>query len=221
MWPVLGLRLAFVREGIGLELQQLALSQSLVEAGQFFFARGWVPATSSNFSVRLDDSRALLTVSGRHKGQLTNDDFLHVSIDSGFSLESGKRPSAETLLHTQLYLRDASIGCVLHTHSMPATVLSRLTEGALLLEGYELAKAFAGVESHEASLSIPVFANDQDIPRLAANVEAWFNRHGMPVAYLIEGHGLYTWGATVDDAVRHVEALEFMLECELWLRRVS
>jgi len=43
----------------------------------------------------------------------------------------------------------------------------------------------------------------------------------VPVAYLIEGHGLYTWGATVDDAVRHIEALEFMLECELWLRRIG
>ncbi|MEW5837209.1 MAG: methylthioribulose 1-phosphate dehydratase [Pseudomonadota bacterium] len=201
--------------------QQDRLSQALVDAGRFFFARGWVPATSSNFSVRLDESRALLTVSGRHKGKLTLEDFLHVSVDSGFSLEPGKRPSAETLLHTQLYLRDAEIGCVLHTHSMPATVLSRLTEGALLLEGYELAKAFSGVDSHETSLTIPVFANDQDIPRLAAEVEAWLNRHGMPVGYLIEGHGLYTWGATVEDAVRHVEALEFMLECELWLRRVA
>lgn len=204
-----------------MDFQQTELSQSLVETGRFFYARGWVPATSSNFSVRLDEERALLTVSGRHKGKLTEADFLRVAIDSGFSLEAGKRQSAETLLHTQIYVREPDVGCVLHTHSMPATVLSRLTEGVLLLEGYELAKAFPGVESHEASLSIPVFANDQDIPRLAAAVDGWINRHGLPVGYLIEGHGLYTWGETVDDAVRHVEALEFMLECELWLRRVG
>ncbi|TQV64707.1 MAG: methylthioribulose 1-phosphate dehydratase [Halothiobacillaceae bacterium] len=202
-------------------MMQTELANALVEAGRFFFSRGWVPATSSNFSARLDDERALLTVSGRHKGRLSSDDFLRVSIESGFSLEVGRRPSAETLLHTQLYAREPAIGCVLHTHSMPATVLSRLTEGALALEGYELAKAFPGVSTHESTLTIPVFANDQDIPRLAAEVDAWINRHGMPVGYLIEGHGLYTWGATVDDTVRHVEALEFMLECELWLRRVG
>ncbi len=197
------------------------LASALIEAGRFFFSRGWVPATSSNFSARIDDSRALLTVSGRHKGRLTADDFLRVAIDSGFSLDPGKRPSAETLLHTQLYARFPSIGCVLHTHSMPATVLSRLTEGALELEGYELSKAFPGVDSHEAVLSLPVFANDQDIPRLAAAVEEWIDRHGLPVGYLIEGHGLYTWGGGIEEAVRHVEALEFLLECELWLRRVG
>lgn len=204
-----------------METLQLERAQSLVEAGRFFFSRGWVPATSSNFSARLDEACALLTVSGRHKGRLTTDDFLRVAIDSGFSLDAGRRPSAETLLHTQLYARDPSIGCVLHTHSMPATVLSRLTESGLELEGYELAKAFPGVDSHEATLTIPVFANDQDIPRLAAEVDAWIDAHGLPVGYLIEGHGLYTWGATVSDAVRHVEALEFLLECELWLRRVG
>ena len=32
--------------------------------------------------------------------------------------------------------------------------------------------------------------------------------------YLIAGHGLYTWGRTVDDALRHVEAFEFLFECE-------
>jgi methylthioribulose-1-phosphate dehydratase len=202
-------------------MQQHELAQALVEAGRFFFSRGWVPATSSNFSARLDDARALLTVSGRHKGRLSPDDFLRVSIDSGFSLDEGRRPSAETLLHTQLYAREPTIGCVLHTHSIPATVLSRLTEGALELEGYEVAKAFPGVHTHESTVNIPVFANDQDIPCLAAGVDAWIDRHGSPVGYLIEGHGLYTWGATVDDAVRHVEALEFLLECELWLRRVG
>jgi methylthioribulose-1-phosphate dehydratase len=200
---------------------QTELRQSLVEAGRFFFSRAWVPATSSNFSARLDEERALLTVSGRHKGRLTTDDFLRVAIDSGFSLDAGKRPSAESLLHTQIYVREPGVGCVLHTHSMPATVLSRLSGGVLELEGYELAKAFPGVDSHEYSLTLPVFANDQDIPRLAAAVDDWISRHGLPVGYLIEGHGLYTWGATVEDTVRHIEALEFMLECELWLRRVA
>lgn len=200
---------------------QQELAQALIDAGRFFFSRGWVPATSSNFSARLDEARALLTVSGRHKGKLTMDDFLRVALDSGFSLDADKRPSAETLLHTQLYLRDPAIGCVLHTHSMPATVLSRLTDGVLELEGYELAKAFPGVDTHESTLVIPVFGNDQDIPRLATEVDAWIDRHGLPVGYLIEGHGLYTWGKTVSDAVRHVEALEFLLECELWLRRIG
>ena len=37
-------------------------------------------------------------------------------------------------------------------------------------------------------------------------------------AYLIRGHGLYAWGATVDQARHRVEALEFLFECELYER---
>jgi len=31
-------------------------------------------------------------------------------------------------------------------------------------------------------------------------------------AFLLRRHGLYTWGDTLPDAVRHVEVLEFLLE---------
>jgi methylthioribulose-1-phosphate dehydratase len=31
-------------------------------------------------------------------------------------------------------------------------------------------------------------------------------------AILIAGHGMYTWGRSIDDAERHVEILEFLLE---------
>ena len=46
------------------------LSQEIINAGRFLYGRGWSPATSSNYSTRLSASEALLTVSGKHKGQL-------------------------------------------------------------------------------------------------------------------------------------------------------
>ena len=102
------------------------LAQEIIDAGRFLYGRGWSPATSSNYSTRLSPSEALLTVSGKHKGQLGLDDVLATDL-SGNSLEPGKKPSAETLLHTQLYSWRPEIGAVLHTHSVNATVLSRLT----------------------------------------------------------------------------------------------
>ena len=39
--------------------------------------------------------------------------------------------------------------------------------------------------------------------------------------YLIEGHGLYAWGRDVGEAMRHLEAIEFMLSAELELRRLG
>lgn len=196
------------------------LTRQIIDAGRFLYGRGWSPATSSNYSARLDAERALLTVSGKHKGQLTEDDVLATDL-AGNSLEPGKKPSAETLLHTQLYAWRADIGAVLHTHSVNATVLSRLTAGdRLLLEDYELQKAFAGVTSHEGRVVVPIFANDQDIARLAGQVQQWLDAHPDCVGYLIRGHGLYTWGPQMSDALRQIEAFEFLFECELKTRQV-
>jgi methylthioribulose-1-phosphate dehydratase len=194
-------------------------ASELIDAGRFLFARGWVPATSGNFSARLADGRLALTVSGRHKGRLGMDDILLADAD-GTSLDA-RRPSAETALHTQLYRRFPEIGCVLHPHTVHATLLSRLSDAPLLLQDYELLKAFPGVDSHLCSVTVPVFANDQDIPRLAASVDTWMDRNPPIHGYLIAGHGFYTWGSSVQDALRHVEAFEFLFECELKLRGLA
>ncbi|ANF26976.1 methylthioribulose 1-phosphate dehydratase [Stutzerimonas stutzeri] len=197
------------------------LAQAIIEAGQFLYSKGWSPATSSNYSARLTSAEVLLTASGKHKGQLTADDLLAVDMN-GLSLELDKNPSAETLLHTQLYRWKSKIGAVLHTHSVNATVLSRICHSdSLVLVDYELQKAFSGVSSHESQVLVPVFENDQDIRRLAARVQPWLNEHPDCVGYLIRGHGLYTWGAHLKDALRQIEAFEFLFECELKLRMLQ
>ena len=194
------------------------LAQEIIDAGRFLYGRGWSPATSSNYSTRLSATEALLTVSGKHKGQLGLDDVLTTDL-AGNSLEPGKKPSAETLLHTQLYNWRAEIGAVLHTHSVNATVLSRLTaEDFIEFEDYELQKAFSGVSTHESRVRVPIFDNDQDIARLAAKVQPWLEAHPDCAGYLIRGHGLYTWGARMSDALRQIEAFEFLFECELKTR---
>ncbi|MBS5838976.1 MAG: methylthioribulose 1-phosphate dehydratase [Pseudomonas sp.] len=196
------------------------LSLEIIDAGRFLYGRGWSPATSSNYSTRLSASEALLTVSGKHKGQLGLDDVLATDM-AGNSLEPGKKPSAETLLHTQLYNWRPEIGAVLHTHSVNATVLSRLTPGdSITFEDYELQKAFSGVSTHASRVRVPIFDNDQDIPRLAGNVQPWLDAHPDCVGYLIRGHGLYTWGPCMSDALRQIEAFEFLFECELKTRAV-
>lgn len=179
---------------------------------------GWTPATSSNFSLRLDDRHAAITVSGRDKGRLTEADIMVVDMD-GRAVGSDHRPSAETLLHTQLYSRFAETGCVLHTHSRVQTVASRLFAGAgqVRLEGYELLKAFHGNTTHEAEIDLPVLPNSQDMRTLAAQVDALLDDRCM-WGYLIDGHGLYAWGRDMAEARRHLEAFEFLLGCELDLR---
>lgn len=203
-----------------MSLTREQLSVEIIEAGRFLYGRGWSPATSSNYSARLSPTEALLTVSGKHKGQLGLDDVLATDL-AGNSLEPSKKPSAETLLHTQLYQWRADIGAVLHTHSVNATVLSRLTAAEVIeFEDYELQKAFSGISTHESRVRVPIFDNDQDITRLATKVQPWLDAHPDCVGYLIRGHGLYTWGARMSDALRQIEAFEFLFECELKTRAV-
>ncbi len=183
--------------------------------------RGWTPATSSNFSRRIDAGHVAITVSGRDKGRLTEADIMVVDLD-GQPVATQHRPSAETLLHTQLYKRYPEIGCVLHTHSQTQTVASRLYagQGHVHLEGYELLKAFAGTTTHDTALDLPVYPNTQDMPTLAAQVDATLDRQDL-WGYLIDGHGLYAWGRDMAEARRHLEAFEFLLGCELELRRLQ
>ncbi|TWH10331.1 MULTISPECIES: methylthioribulose 1-phosphate dehydratase [Pseudoxanthomonas] len=196
-------------------------AQSLIANIRELAQRGWTPATSSNFSERLDQAHAAITVSGRDKGRLAEDDIMVVDLE-GRAVGRQLRPSAETLLHTRLYRRFPEVGCVLHTHSPTQTVASRLyaRQGRIRLEGYELLKAFEGNSTHETAIEVPVFANTQDMTVLAAQVDEVLDRQPL-WGYLIDGHGLYAWGRTMADARRHLEAFEFLLGCELELRRLG
>ena len=200
------------------ERQQRA--DELIEAGRLLYSLGMVPATSGNFSARLLDNTMLITVSGRNKGRLTRADIM-LADTAGNSLD-GNRPSAETRLHVQIYNHFPDARCVLHPHSVNATLLSLLTEGDIELQGYEILKAFPGINSHACKVTVPVFSNDQDIGRLATAVETRMQDsedifHG----YLIRGHGFYTWGNSVDDALKHVEAFEFLFDCEMRRKEVT
>lgn len=196
-------------------------TRAIVEAGRFLYGQGWSPATSSNYSARIDHSNIAITVSGRHKGQLTAGDVMVVDLE-GRAVHSDARPSAETMLHTVLYKLFPDIGAVLHTHSVKATVLSRLCAAGLplVLEGYELQKAFEGIDTHESTLTVPIFENTQDISALARQTAAWLRENPDQPGYLIRGHGLYAWGRTMEDCLRNVEAFEFLFECELETMRV-
>jgi methylthioribulose-1-phosphate dehydratase len=197
-----------------------AAADELIANTRELAALGWTPATSSNFSMRIDERTAAITVSGRDKGKLTRADIMAVDF-AGRAVGTEQRPSAETVLHTQLYKRMPEVGCVLHTHSLAQTLASKLYAGAghIRFEEYELIKAFRGQETHEAVMDVPVLANNQHIPTLAAQVDVLLDKKEF-WGYLIEGHGLYAWGRDMAEARRHLEAFEFLIKCELEMRKL-
>jgi methylthioribulose-1-phosphate dehydratase len=197
-----------------------ARAAEIVATTRELAALGWTPATGGNFSMRLDGQHAAITVSGRDKGRLTAADIMVVDFE-GNAVGSSHRPSAETLLHTQLYKRFPEVGCVLHTHSLNQTLASRLYAGAghVRFEDYELIKAFRGQSTHATKMDVPVLPNSQHMPTLAAQVDVLLDA-GPLCGYLIEGHGLYAWGTDITEARRHLDAFEFLLSCELEMRKL-
>lgn len=187
----------------------------LIKIGQRFDSRGWVLGTSGNFSFVIDDEplRLAITRSGTQKGELTAADIMELDGD-GISVGTTPGiPSAETRLHLEV-IAARPVRAVLHTHSTWSTLVSDrfAPRGGVAIQGYEMLKGLAGVTTHEHREWIPIVENDQDMPRLAAKIGETLQAHPECHAFLLRRHGLYTWGATLAEAVRHVEIVEFLLE---------
>jgi methylthioribulose-1-phosphate dehydratase len=190
------------------------IEAGLVELVRNCYARGWVLGTSGNFSAVVSREPLSLTVtcSGLDKSCLAADQFVRVNASGVVTHGTGK-PSAETALHL-VVVRERQAGVVLHTHSVWSTILSghHAGEQGLWIEGYEMLKGLQGITSHTHREWLPIVENDQDMPRLAGVVEALLKRHPEVHGFLLRNHGLYTWGADLAQAKRHLEILEFLLE---------
>jgi len=186
--------------------------KAIVAVGRWLDSRGWAPATAGNYSIRLDDGTFAVTVSGRHKGRLTEDDVMTVDA-AGASLD-GKKPSAETALHMQLYRLFPGVGAVLHSHSPAAVGLTRVLARDWTIAGHELLKAYPGIATHATSVTIPIVENSQDMAEIEAAIAPRLLADPPPPAYLIRGHGLYGWGRDMAEAERVIEATEWLVEAE-------
>src|SRR4029450_5771714 len=147
------------------------------------------------------------------KGDLTPDQILQIDEAGNLTSAASGRPSAEARLHVEI-VRARGAGAVLHTHSMWSTLLSdhHAPTHGFAIEGYEMLKGLEGVKTHQHREWIPVLENDQDMVRLGVKVREELMRHPTCHAFLLRRHGLYTWGDTLLQAVRHVEIVEFLLE---------
>jgi methylthioribulose-1-phosphate dehydratase len=180
---------------------------------------GWAPATSTNYSVRLPNDAApaycAITSSGVNKGTIEVKHILTIDQHGRPIDADGLKPSAETPLHLLLY-RTMDAGAVLHTHSLPAALLSQLArdEGQVLISGWELLKGLSGIDTHEVEISLPVFPNSQDMQALSARVEQSISTKRACYGFLLAGHGLYVWGKDLPEAKRHLEVLEYLLQCQ-------
>ena len=190
-------------------------AQELVDCIHFLHQKGFAPATSNNYSFRKKGEEVItISSSGKDKGLFAEADLMKVDLN-GKAINDERRPSAETLLHTMIYAHQAEVCCVLHTHTVFNTVLSSIfeDEGNIRLEGFEVLKGLSGIKTHDTFVDIPVFSNSQDMESLSDEILRYWERHPDMRAFLLAGHGLYTWGKDIASTKRHIEVLEFLFEC--------
>ena len=187
------------------------ICEELAGAGREFHRRGWMLGTSGNLSavVEREPLTLAITGSGLDKGALTD---AQIAI-LGREPAPGPAASAEAPLHRML-VESRGAGAVFHTHSIWATIVSErhIERGGIWIEGYEMLKGLDGVTTHEHREWIPILENSQDMDELAGRIREVIDRRNASHGLLIRRHGLYTWGADIAGARRHVEILEFLLE---------
>jgi methylthioribulose-1-phosphate dehydratase len=69
-----------------------------------------------------------------------------------------------------------------------------------------------GVRTHEHREWLPILNNSQDTSELSQNISRSLRKHSGIHGLLLRGHGLYSWGASLQEAKHHIEILEFLME---------
>ncbi|MEU1957499.1 S-methyl-5-thioribose-1-phosphate isomerase [Nocardia sp. NPDC019304] len=195
---------------------------AIADIARELYRRGWMPGTAGNISVRTGVT-AVVTGSGLSKGELTERDMVTVRVADAAPVScSGRKPSAETTIHTAVY-RARPAQAVVHIHPPFATALATRsaapgTFATLRITDYELIKGLGGGDP--AVADIPVFPNWPEVPRIGADIERYLLDHpdALPVL-VIAGHGITAWGDDLAQARDRAECLEAL--CELVSRTGS
>jgi len=178
------------------------LRLAILECGEICYARHLMTSNDGNISVRVDESRVLITPAGLCKGRMDADDLLIVDLRGNvLASANDRRPSTETPMHLEVYKLRPDVRAVIHAHPIFATALTVagldfpddiLPEVALTL-GHVPVSAYATPSSHEDAEVVRPLIRDHD-------------------AILLRQHGSLTVGKNLEEALIHLERLEHVAE---------
>ena len=171
-------------------------AEELAQFCQRLYRKEYIAGNEGNLSIRLDQSRFIITPGGLNKGYITADDMV-VCDQNGTKLEGAHVPSSEVKIHATAYRARTDVNAVCHAHPVFATSFS-----------------VAGVSFNEAVL--PEFVVALGIAplvkyatpgsdRLAANLAEVVGKYD---AFLLRAHGTLTLGASLTEAFNRTEILE-------------
>jgi L-fuculose-phosphate aldolase len=176
------------------------LIQDLLHAARVLRDSGCLPATDGNLSARLAHDRALVTIRGIEKRNLTEWDFVEVPVAEASPADT----STEWGLHRALYLNRAEVECILHVHSPALTSFAAAhTVPAVEL----LAEAFMTI----GEIALVPFAKP-GTPRLADLLLA---ANPKAMVYLLSNHGAVAVGSSVRETLHRLERAEFLARVQI------
>ncbi len=152
----------------------------------------------------------LIKPSGVAYDDLRPEDIVAVALETGETVEGELRPSSDSPTHLALYRGFPGIGGVVHSHSTCAVAWAQAGREIPCL-GTTHADHFAGPVPLTRQLTSAEIDADYEGGIGTVIVER-FEEGGLDPAsvpaVLVPGHGPFTWGSTVQDALRNAIALE-------------
>ena len=200
------------------------LRQIVFRANRDLAATGLVMGTFGNVS-QVDRAAGLMAIkpSGVPYQQLTVEDIVPVSLESGDVLEGKRRPSSDTPTHLELYRAFESCGGVVHTHSEYATTFAH-ARACVRCMGTTHADYFPGDIPCTRPLTRDEVERDYERNTGLVIVET-FRELGLDPsemqAVLVASHGPFVWGRDAASAIEHAQVLEFLARIEWRVRALD
>jgi L-ribulose-5-phosphate 4-epimerase len=192
-----------------------ALKEQVCQANLDLVTHGLVVLTWGNASA-IDRENGLVVIkpSGVAYSQMTPGDMVVVDLE-GKVVEGNLRPSSDTPTHVELYKAWPDVGGIVHTHAVVSTAFAQAQRPIPCL-GTTHADGFYGEVPVTRPLSEQEVAGDYEANTGTVIVECLSGRQPLHMpAVLVAQHGPFTWGATVDDAVKSAVVLEKTAEMAL------
>lgn len=158
--------------------------QAVVETCRQMMALGINHGRAGNVSVRLDDTRFLITPSGMTYDAMTADDIVEMTVDRTW--RGRLPPSTEWRFHRDLYATRTDIAAIVHTHSTSATALACLRED---MPAFHYMVTRAGGESIRCASYATFGSQELSDHAIAALVDR--------KACLLANHGMIATGSTL------------------------
>jgi L-ribulose-5-phosphate 4-epimerase len=188
-----------------------AIKQAVWAANLELVAKGLVVETWGNASaIDRASGHVVIKPSGVPYARLKPGDMVVVSLETGQVVEGRYKPSSDTPTHLVLYRAFGGIGGVVHTHSVRATAWAQARRSIPAL-GTTHADYYHGPIPCTRGLKPREIEVDYEANTGRVIVEAFRNRQPLDCpAALVDRHGPFVWGRTVEAAVENAVVLEHL-----------